>query len=82
MKTKHEYQTILRNNICVVEFTKKDGTNRSMICTLKQDKLPASSATSRTVTVPDHQVRVFDIQKQDWRSFNVDTVVSFNTVEE
>lgn len=80
--SKEWYNQQLHEHVCVVEFEKADQSLRTMICTLKSDQLPAPSATARTVTVPDHQVRVFDVQKQEWRSFNVGTVVSFNVAPE
>ncbi len=75
------YAEKLRNNICVVVFEKKDGTERTMICTTKSDQIPQSGWTSRTVNVPDTQVRVYDVQKQAWRSFNTDSVISFDIAE-
>ncbi|RWZ83493.1 MAG: DUF2693 domain-containing protein [Hydrotalea sp. AMD] len=80
--TKDWYAERLRDNICVVVFEKTDGTERTMICTTKSDQVPPAGATTRTVTVPDHQVRTFDIQKQEWRSFNVGTVISFDIVDQ
>ncbi len=76
------YTEQLRSHVCVVEFEKVDGTFRTMICTTKSEQLPVTGATGKTVTVPEHQVRVYDVQKQAWRSFNIDTVVSFSVVEE
>lgn len=73
------YNNLLHENVCVVVFEKKDGTERTMLCTLKGDLLPPSSGTTKTVVVPDTQVRCFDIQKNEWRSFNTDSVISFYT---
>ena len=80
--SKEWYNQQLHEHVCVVEFEKADQSLRTMICTLKSDQLPAPSATARTVTVPDHQVRTWDIQKSAWRSFNIDSVVSFAVVQE
>jgi hypothetical protein len=58
-----------------VTFTKKDGTERVMECTLQPDLLPqqeikeSSGKKENTDTV-----RVFDIEKQEWRSFTVKSV--------
>lgn len=75
---KSYYNALLHTSVCTVVFEKKDGTERTMNCTLQQDQLPKSSATTRTVTVPDTQVRCFDVDKQEWRSFNIDSVISFD----
>lgn len=69
-------------DLCVT-FTKKDGTERKMFCTLVEgripsDKLPkgegAQSQTSGSA------VRVFDTEVNEWRSFRWDSVtkVEFN----
>jgi hypothetical protein len=67
-------------NLCVV-FTKKDGTDREMFCTLSEsripnDKQPKSQASDSTTAGQgnDSAVRVFDTQKQEWRSFRWDSV--------
>lgn len=69
-------------DLCIT-FTKKDGTERDMRCTLveetiPQDKHPKTEGT--TSTSSGSAVRVFDIEKQEWRSFRWDSVtkVSFN----
>lgn len=58
-----------------VTFTKKDGTERLMNCTLKAELLPPQeikeSATKKENT---DTIRVFDLEKQEWRSFTVKSV--------
>jgi hypothetical protein len=67
-------------NLCVV-FTKKDGTDREMFCTLTEgripaDKQPKTQDTDGTTARPfsDDALRVFDTEKQEWRSFRWDSV--------
>jgi hypothetical protein len=74
----------LRNNENGVEvlFTKKDGSQRTMLCTLSESKIPAdkqpkSETQSSTV---GSAVRVFDLEKNEWRSFRWDSVKSVNGV--
>lgn len=63
----------------VVLFVKKDGTQRNIRCTTKEDLIPKSKrpknekprAHNNELNIP-----VFDLDKKDWRSFNVDTVES------
>ena len=64
-------------DLCVT-FTKKDGTERAMRCTLVEGKIPAdklpkteSEAGSQTT---GSAVRVFDLDKGEWRSFRWDSV--------
>jgi hypothetical protein len=65
-------------NLCVV-FTKKDGTERELFCTLVEgriptDKQPKTQAADSETTAADSAVRVFDTAKQEWRSFRWDSV--------
>ena len=67
-------------NLCVTS-TKKDGTHREMFCTLAESKIPTekqpkSQASDSTTTGSrnDESVRVFDTEKQEWRSFRWDSV--------
>lgn len=65
-----------------VKFTKKDGSDRTMLCTLNESKIPSdklpkakedgSPATSFTTDA----VRVFDTEKSEWRSFRFDSIKS------
>ena len=72
----------LRTNIegLRVVFTKKDGTDRSMLCTLAEGKIPADKQPKSEGTsggsITGSAVRVFDIEKAEWRSFRWDSVKS------
>lgn len=77
--TRNDYLTLLRDNICVVTFTKRDGAERVMRCTLKSDMLPAPT-TTKTVgetkvrkTNPD-MLAVWDLDKSAWRGFSVEQI--------
>ena len=73
---------LLQNGEVTVTFTKADGTDRDMLCTLDHSRIPVSIAkpvqsvdgivreSRRPKKEPDpHSIRVFDLQKQEWRSF-------------
>lgn len=71
----------LKTGVCVVTFTKKDGTERVMRCTQDMDYLANSSlpiGTGKPYT--NEQVRVFDLEKAEWRSFIRDSVTSLEIV--
>ena len=74
-------RSCLKSDVCLVEFTKKDGTKRSMRCTLKPDLLPQVELTEgtkeRTITVTDN-IPVFDTEANGWRSFNIRSVDTFS----
>jgi hypothetical protein len=58
-----------------VYFVKKDGTERKMICTLKSDLVEEyEKKTDRTKTLSEETCPVFDLEKQEWRSFRFDAV--------
>lgn len=66
-------------NLCVV-FTKKDGTSRELFCTLDESRIPstklpkAQEGGSTVRNFSDDAARVFDTDKQEWRSFRWDSV--------
>ena len=79
-----EFQTWLRGllhdehakNLCVV-FTKKDGTDREMLCTLAENKIPTDKQPKEKEVASQTSgsaVRVFDTEKQEWRSFRWDSI--------
>jgi hypothetical protein len=77
--SKSEYNQALKNGICTVVFRKKDGTNRTMTCTLQQEFLEKSGLipVGGGAVVPDTQVRCVDTEIMQWRSFNIDSVIKF-----
>jgi hypothetical protein len=62
-----------------VTFTKKDGSERKMLCTLSEskiptDKRPKSVSQNETPSASGSAVRVFDTELGEWRSFRWDSV--------
>ena len=82
---KQSIQSELTKGPLLVTFTKKDGTLRDMKCTLAEWLVPQPEvvdATPRIVVENDNLVKAYDLEKQGWRSFNVDSVISiFNANE-
>ena len=69
-------------DLCIT-FTKKDGTVRDMRCTLCAGQIPTDKTPTnegKGSQTSGSAVRVFDTEKQEWRSFRWDSVtkVSFN----
>ena len=80
---KQEFREFLKRElikgVVQVTFTKKDGSKRVMNCTLKNDiVIPYEKKTDKVKETPIDVCPVFDVDKQQWRSFNYDaiTVVS------
>lgn len=71
---------MLKESVCTVKFTKKDGTERVMKATLKDDvvkPLMEANGTSTSSRKPNpSQVCVIDVEKNAWRSFNIETLIS------
>lgn len=67
-------------NLCIT-FVKSDGTDRTMRCTLVESNIPTDKTPKGTGReAPSTTQRVFDLDKQEWRSFKWDAVknVSFS----
>lgn len=61
----------LAKGTVTVTFTKKDGTERTMNCTRSSGIIPVEKhPKGDTSTETGDNIRVFDLDKQDWRSFN------------
>jgi len=69
---------ILAETEGTITFTKADGTERVMKCTLEADKLPPvvikEDAKPRKQSDSTKALRVFDIEKQEWRSFTIKNI--------
>lgn len=66
----------LQRGIVKVVFTKKDGTDRTMLATLNEDLIPEDKrpkGTGKKVT-NSNTIAVYDVEADGWRSFNYDTV--------
>ena len=66
---------VLRDFIVEVKFTKKDGTDRVMQCTLQESSIPDSAkpkGSNRAIS--EDSLRVFDTEKNEWRSFRWDSI--------
>jgi hypothetical protein len=62
-----------------VMFTKKDGTEREMLCTLAESKIPEDQKPkTEGGNFSDEAQRVFDLEKQEWRSFRWDSVINIS----
>ena len=67
---------VLHNGPVKVVFTKKDGTIREMICTLERRVLEEKNVELKNSgrRANDEVLNVYDLEKDDWRSFRIDNV--------
>ena len=76
---KNWLKNILREREVTVIFTKKDGTERKMLCTLSENKIPEEKVpTGSGKTQNGDALAVFDLEKEEWRSFRYDSLKSFS----
>ncbi len=73
--TPSQLHTILRTGVVQVEFTKVDGTNRVMNCTLSDGWIPEATGQLIAETGAAH-FSVWDIDAGGWRSFRLESVKS------
>lgn len=75
---REEIARMLSFGAATVKFTKMDGTDRVMHCTIAPHMIPEDKQPKGTLLteVPQNMsvLRVFDLDVNDWRSFRVDSV--------
>lgn len=67
---------LLKTNTGTITFTKKDGTERVMKCTLQEAKLPVveqkeTTEVTKTRKENPELLSVYDLESDGWRSFNI-----------
>lgn len=77
--TYQEYKTILANGVHTVYFTKVNGEERKMNCTLNVEYIPEDMRPSSNSQIKENTevVRVYDVDASGWRSFRIDAVSKF-----
>jgi hypothetical protein len=79
-KSRKWLTNLLNEYVIEVTFTKKDGTERVMNCTLLEDYLPETTGTGRAGN--SDALAVFDTDVEDWRSFRWDSIKAVKVVVE
>jgi hypothetical protein len=87
--TRDQLSALLHTGECVVEFTKVDGTVRSMLCTLNETLLLPPPVhitnTDNPIDFPAPKkekkqnldiMSVWCLDKKEWRSFRIANVIS------
>jgi hypothetical protein len=62
-----------------ITFTKVDGTERTMWCTLHESYIPEAAKPKNEKPVKENLdiIRVYDLENAGWRSFRVDSVTNW-----
>lgn len=79
--TREEILEKLHNGIVNVLFLKSDGTEREMKATLLAEHLPPAKEVSENEVKKERKVNeevvvAWDMDKQAWRSFRLDSVIT------
>lgn len=77
---REQFLNYLRQGDITIGFTKADGTDRFMTCTLlniPEDMQPKSENPPKE---NENVLKVFDMDKQAWRSFRLDSVFELNVL--
>jgi len=77
----------LRKYVIEVTFTKVNGENRALRCTLRPELLPATYMNELAEETAFHKVNpniiaAWDVVKGGWRSFRVDSVTYVQNINE
>jgi hypothetical protein len=93
--TRDQLSALLHTGECVVEFTKVDGTVRSMPCTLSETLIPPPPVhitnTDNPIDFPAPKrekklnpdiMSVWCLDKKEWRSFRIANVISAKAKDE
>jgi hypothetical protein len=72
-------KNMLKVGPVTVTFTKKDGTERIMNCTLNSELLPATAIKEnaepkKKKAVNENTMAVYDLEAKAWRSFTIRSV--------
>lgn len=72
---------MLRDSVVTVTFTKVDGTERVMKCTLMSEYVPntGNSASNQVLLQEngnDNNISVWDVEANGWRSFRIGSIKS------
>lgn len=83
--SRNEVIDLLQKNVCVVNFTKRDGSSREMKCTLLGEYLPQQLdveeyGQAKSTKNNANNVVAFDIDTQGWRTFNINRLNSIALV--
>jgi hypothetical protein len=79
-KSRKWLTNLLKEYVIEVTFTKKDGTERVMNCTLLEDYLPETTGVGNAASLD--ALAVYDVDKEDWRSFRWDSIKSIKVIVE
>ena len=80
-ETVEQLRAALTESKVRVEFTKIDGSHRSMLCTKNATSIPAAAMpTGSNKKANNTVISVYDLEKSAWRSIKIDNILSWTVV--
>ena len=73
---------LLKKNILEILFTKADGSERKMVCTLKYEHLPKEEIKESARRENIDVIPVWDLELMAWRSFRTDSLIMYTYVDQ
>ena len=76
-ETRNWLRDLLKSEVVTLTFTKKDGTQREMIATLCESRIPKSEKSTESAGTRKYSEEaqpVYDIESKGWRSFRWDSI--------
>lgn len=80
---RNEIISNLKEGLCCVSFTKLNGEERVMTCTLNMNNIPLEAYPKNNDSIdkwPENLVKAYDVNAAGWRSFKVSNVITFSKV--
>lgn len=76
--TKEDIKYALQRMVGEIRFTKVDGTERVLKCTLQPSVLPIVEEVEGKISKPENPntLSVWDLENNGWRSFKIDSIIS------
>ena len=77
VETRNWLKGLLKSEVVTLTFTKKDGSQREMVATLSEARIPKSEKTTEsagTRKYSDEAQPVYDVEAEGWRSFRWDSL--------
>ena len=78
--TRTQFKRYVQGKDFICEFVKLDGSNRIMNGTLALSRIPRKLHPKTNKPYSEKVVRVFDLEKEAWRSINLETIKKLETV--
>ena len=71
---------LLENSVCDIKFTKADGTERDMTCTLNRIDESVGEIAEGHNNSSNNRITVWDLDKSDWRSFRTENLTQCKVI--